>query len=162
VHAHIVLHFALAQIVQMGAPLTILLKIVSHMLGEKDVSGVSAIHHSLRQVDSGARYIGAIIHIGNTAHRTAVDSHAHPQLRMAPQCIANLYRARNRSIRRGCKDECHPVASRQTRQFASSIGSAERIGSPNNFIEGMQIIALLVDQKLGVTDNVDEENMPDL
>ena len=34
--------------------------------------------------------------------------------------------------------------------------------SLNNFIERMQIIALLIDQELGVTDDVDEEDMADL
>ena len=60
------------------------------------------------------------------------------------------------------EDQRHSVAGRQSRQFSSSIGSAERIGLPNNFIERMQIIALLVDQQLGVTNDVDEENVPDL
>ena len=45
---------------------------------------------------------------------------------------------------------------------ACSIGGAEGIGSPNNFIERMQIIALLINQELGVTDDVDEEDMTDL
>ena len=54
------------------------------MLGQKNVSGVPAIHYSLGQVDSRSRYIGAIIHIGNAADRPAVDSYAHPQLRMVP------------------------------------------------------------------------------
>jgi hypothetical protein len=81
---------------------------------------------------------------------------------MAPQCIANLYRAGNWGVWRCRKDQRHSVARRQARQFASSIGCAERIGSPNNFIERMQIIALLIDQELGVTDDVDEENVPDL
>jgi hypothetical protein len=50
--------------VQMGTPLPILFKVVSHTLGQKNVSGVPAIHHSLGQVDSRSRDIGAIIHIG--------------------------------------------------------------------------------------------------
>jgi hypothetical protein len=45
-------------------------------------------------------------------------------------------------------------------QFASRIGGAEGIGSPNNFIERMQIIALLIDQELRVTDDVDEKDVP--
>jgi hypothetical protein len=81
---------------------------------------------------------------------------------MASQRIANLERAGNRGVRCCRKDERHPVSSRQACQFASSVGCAERIASPNSFIERMQIIALLVDQELRVTDNVDEENMPDL
>ena len=156
------LHFAFAQVVQMGTPLTILFKVVRHMLGQKNVSGVPAIHHSLGQVDSRARYIGAIIHIGNPADRSAVDSHAHPQLRMAPQCLANLYRAGNRCVRRGRKNQRHPIAGGQARQLASSIGCAERISFPNNLVERMRIIALLIDQELGVTDDVDEQDMGDL
>ena len=81
---------------------------------------------------------------------------------MAPQCIANLYRAGNWGVRRCGKDQRHSVAGRQVGQFASGIGYAEGIGSSNNFIERVQIIALLVDQKLRVTDNVDKENVPDL
>ena len=74
---HIVLHFAFAQVMQMGTPLTILFQVVSHMFGQQNVSGIPAIHHSLRQVNSRPGYIGAIIHIGNAAYRTAMDSHAH-------------------------------------------------------------------------------------
>jgi len=55
-----------------------------------------------------------------------------------------------------------PPPGRQTRQLASSVGGAERIGSPNNFIERMQIIALLVDQQFRVTDDIDEEDVPNL
>ena len=108
VDTHIMLHFAFAQVVQMGTPLAILFKIVGHMLGEKNVSGVSAIHHSLRQVDSSARYIRTVVHVGNTAHRSAVDSHAHPQLRVASQRIAHLQRTGNRCVRRGRKNQGHP------------------------------------------------------
>ena len=34
----------------MGTPLPILFKVVRHMLGQKNVSGVPAIHHSLGQL----------------------------------------------------------------------------------------------------------------
>jgi hypothetical protein len=156
------LHFALAQVVQMGTPLAILLKVISYMLGEKNVSSVPAIHHSLGQVDSGSRYVGTTTDVNHTTNRAAMDSHAHLQFRVAPQRLANLERARNGSVRSCRKDQRHSIAGRQVGQFASSIGCAEGIGSPNNFIERMQIIALLIDQELGVTDDVDEEDVPDL
>ena len=44
---------------------------------------------------------------------------------------------------------------------AASAARNESV-SPNNLVERMQIIALLIDQQLGVTDNVDEEDMRDL
>ena len=158
---HIMLDFAVAKIMQMGTPLAILFKVVSHMLGQKNVSGVSAIHHSLRQIDSSARYIRTIVHVGNTAHRSAVDSHAHPQLRVAPQCLADLQRTGNRCVRRGRKNQRHPIAGGQARQLTSSVGCAERISFSNNLVERMRIIALLIDQELGVTDDVDEQDMRD-
>jgi hypothetical protein len=48
------------------------------VFGDKNVSGVSAIHHPLRHVDAGAREIGMTIHINHPAHWTAV--HAYPKL----------------------------------------------------------------------------------
>ena len=138
VDPHIMLHFAFPQVVQMGTPLAILFQVVSHMLGQKNVPGVPAIHHSLRQIDSSARYIGTIVHVGNSAHRSAVDSHAHPQLRVAPQCLAHLQRTGNWRVRRGRKNQRHSIASRQSRQFTSGLGCAERIGFPNNLVERMQ------------------------
>src|SRR2546421_2952141 len=39
------------------------------------MTGVSTIHHSLRQVDSRSSNIGSIVYIGNGIDRTAVNSH---------------------------------------------------------------------------------------
>ena len=47
-----VLHFALAQIVQIRSPMLILREVVGHMFREQNVSGVAAIHHTLSNVDS--------------------------------------------------------------------------------------------------------------
>ena len=113
------------KIMQMGAPLAILFQIVSHMLGQKNVSGISAIHHPLRHVDSRARNIGTFVHVGNTVHRSAVDSHPHPQLRVAPQCLTDFQRTGNRCVRRGRKNQRHPIASGQAHQLTSSFGCAE-------------------------------------
>src|SRR5205814_3960748 len=138
VDAHIMLHLAFPQVVQMGTPLAILFQVVSHMLGQKNVPSVPAIHHSLRQVDSRARYIGAIVHIGNSAHRSAVDSHAHPQLRLAPQRFAHSQCTGNWRVRCGRKNQRHSIAGWQASQVASSIGGTERIRFPNNLVERVQ------------------------
>jgi len=145
VDPHIMLHFAFPEVVQMGTPLAILFQVVSYMLGQKNVSRVPAIHHSLRQIDSRARYIGAIVHIGNSAHRSAMDSHANPQLRVAPQRFAHLQRTGNGRVRCGRKNQRHSIASRQSRQFTSGLGYTKQIGFPNNLVERMQVIALLID-----------------
>jgi hypothetical protein len=52
-----VLHLALAQIVQVRLPVAILRQIFRHMRGQKNVSGVTAVQHSLRNIDSRTRYV---------------------------------------------------------------------------------------------------------
>jgi hypothetical protein len=53
-------------------------QILGDVSGDKDVSGISANHHPLRNVEAGAGEIGPTIYINHPAYRTAV--HAHPKL----------------------------------------------------------------------------------
>ena len=82
------------------------------MFGEQNVSGIAAIHHPLRDVDSGAGDIGLLVHIGDFADRTAVNSHAHPKFGMTLQLLADLHRAQHRRFRAVAKNERATVASR--------------------------------------------------
>src|SRR5207248_9242622 len=75
-HARAVLDFTLAQIMQMALPVAVLLEIFSHMLGDKNVARVTAIHHSLRNVDSSPRNVGPTTYVHHAAHRSAMNSHA--------------------------------------------------------------------------------------
>ena len=52
VQAQAVFHFALAQIVQVRLPMPVLGQIVGHMPGQKNMPGIAAIHHPLRDIDS--------------------------------------------------------------------------------------------------------------
>ena len=70
-----VLDLAFAEVAQPRRPLPRMDQIIGHMLGEKNVAGVAAIHHPLRHVDAGTGHIGATIHIDHAADRAAV---AHP------------------------------------------------------------------------------------
>ena len=47
-----VLHFALAQIVQVRLPVSILGQIFRHVRGQKNMAGIAAIQHSLGNIDS--------------------------------------------------------------------------------------------------------------
>ena len=75
-------HLAFAKIVQVRLPVPVLFQIFRHMLGEENVSGVTAIHHSLRHVDPGAGDIRALVHINYPADRTAMHTHTQLKLRV--------------------------------------------------------------------------------
>ena len=161
-HPHTVLHFAVAQVVQVFAPLAILLQIVGDTFREQNVAGVATVHDSLRHVDAGAGDIRPLADIDDTTHRSAVDSHPHLQIRMILEGFTNLQRTDDGRIRRAGKDKSHAIASRQRGQLTGSVGVAESISCSHDLIEGVQVIALLINQQLGVTDNIDEQNMRDL
>src|SRR5437764_1009963 len=78
-----VLHFHLAEIMQIWSPTPVLLKILRHTLREQDMSAVATIHDPLRDIDANSRRIGAIIQVRDCAHRTAVHPHA-PAARGTP------------------------------------------------------------------------------
>ena len=80
--AHAVLHFAVAQVVQMWPPMTVLLQVFRHMSREKNVTGIAAIHDPLRHVDARPGDIGPTAHIRHVAYRPAVNAHPHCDLRM--------------------------------------------------------------------------------
>jgi hypothetical protein len=80
---------------------------------------------------------------------------------VASQRFAHLQRTGNWRVGHGRKNQRHSIASRQARQFTSDLGSTERIRFSNNLVERMRIIALLINQQLGVTDDVDKKDMRD-
>src|SRR5206468_10175444 len=58
-----VLHFHLAQIMQIWSPTPILLKVLRHTLREQDVPAVATIHDPLRNVNADSRSVSAIIQV---------------------------------------------------------------------------------------------------
>ena len=74
-------HFACAEVVQERSPPLVFFEVFSHMFGEENVSGVAAIHHSLRDVDPGAGEISPFVYINNAADWSAVNSHPKLQAR---------------------------------------------------------------------------------
>ena len=107
-----VFHLAVAEISQPRRPLPVLDQIIRHMLREKNVPGVAAIHHPLRHVDPGAGDVVASAHIVHFAHRPAVNAHPHRKFRVLPQGLGNLERAARRLFRAVMKDQRHPVTGR--------------------------------------------------
>ncbi len=69
------LRFARTKIVQERSPLLVFFQIFGDMFGQKNVPGVTAIHHPFGHVDSSAREIGPFVYIDHPANWAAVDSH---------------------------------------------------------------------------------------
>ena len=97
--------------------MTVLREVLGDSLRKKNVPGIAAIHHPLRDIDSSAGNVGLIVHIGDAIDRPAVNSHAQLNLRMTFQRITDLERTFYRRFRIGEKSEHHPITSRQTNQF---------------------------------------------
>ena len=156
-----VLDLAFPQVAQTGRPLPVMHQIIRHVLGEKNVPGVTAIHHPLRHVDAGPGDVGAPAHVGHLAHRAAVNAHAHRKFRMFLKRFGNLERAAGRFFRAVAKDQRHAIAGRQPNElFVARLAHLRR--PEHDLRELVQPLLLLLDQELRVTDDVDEENMPDL
>ncbi len=161
-NAGAVLHFAFAKLMQLRTPLRILLEIIRHMFGEKNVSGIRAIHHTLRDVDSRSGDVRAIIQILDFIDRSTVNAHPDAQFRMALQSLADFQSAQGRGFRSVAKNQCAAIPGRQAQEFAFRFGEANLLRSTHDFLQLLQQLALLANQPLGVADNVDEQDMPDL
>ena len=156
-----VLHLALTEVVQTRRPLPGMHQIIGHVLGEEDVPGVTAIHHALRHVDAGAGDVGAAGHVGHLAHWSAVNAHADGKLRMLPERFGDLERASDRFLRAAAEDERHAITGRQPDELF--VGRVPHLRSREHDLgELVEPLLLLLDQKFGVTDNVEEENVPNL
>jgi hypothetical protein len=157
-----VFHLALAKVVQVRLPLPVLPQVFSDALREKNVTGVAAIHYSLRYVDSAPSDIRTVVHIGNGTDWTAMNTHAHPKVRTAFQCPGDFQGALHRRIRACRKDQCHAIAGWNPGELAGRFCSAERIGTADNLVQLVQSLSLFVDEQLRVADDVDEQDMRDL
>ena len=63
VQAQAVLHFALAQIVQVRLPVPVLGEVVCHMPGQKNMSRIAAIQHPLGDIYSRSCKVCFIVYI---------------------------------------------------------------------------------------------------
>ena len=75
---------------------------------------------------------------------------------------ADLQRAFHRCFRSIVKDQRHAVAGRNRNQAAGCFSGAELFGAADDPIQSLEQAALLVNQKVRVTNNVYEQDMRDL
>src|SRR6266496_2004377 len=91
-----VFHFEIAQLVQIRLPTAVLREIVRHAFANENVTGITAIHYALRDVDAGAGDILTLVHIRHVMHRPAVNAHPHGQTRLCTQPLTDLKRTFHR------------------------------------------------------------------
>src|SRR5438552_1929197 len=80
---------------------------------------------------------------------------------MLPELAGNFHRAPDRRLRTAAKNQCTAVARRQTKQFIFCLRQAELLRSTNDLLQRLKLLALLVNEQLRVTDNVDEQDVTD-
>ena len=74
---------------------------------------------------------------------------------------ADLHRALRGRFRTGVKDQRHPVAGWDLDQTARGFGSLKLLGRANNPVQLLNRRVLVVNRKLRVTNDVDEQDMGD-
>src|SRR5439155_20572579 len=77
-----VLYFTLTQIVQARLPVSILGQIFRHVRGQKNMPGIPAIQHPLRDIDSRPGYDRFVVNIGDSMDWAAVNAHPHLNMRI--------------------------------------------------------------------------------
>jgi hypothetical protein len=114
------------------------------MLGQKDVSGITAIKHSLRDIDSGSYKVRFVINILHSIDWAAVNSHPQLDPRTILQSFANLQSTAQRLFRTAEEKERHAVSSRHANEFAGRCRRPETFGASDDLIEFLQQFNLLI------------------
>jgi hypothetical protein len=136
-------------------------EVVRDTFANENMTGVAAIHHSLRAFDPGCGNLFPLVRIRDVMHRTAVNTHPHGKFRVLPQRFSDLQRAAGRFLRAVAKDQRHAVAGRQPDElFLRGLAHLRR--GQHDLSELVQPLLLFLDQELCVTDDVDEQDMADL
>ena len=155
-------YLASAKVMQMGLPMLILLQILGDMFRKQNVSGISAVHHPLRHVNSGAGNVRPFVDINDTADRPAVHTHSQWQIGMCFQRAANVQRTFQRRLRTVVKNQRHSVSGRNLDELPLGFRTPKFIRASNNLIERIEQPSLVIDQSLRITNDVHEQDMSDL
>src|SRR5436189_5051866 len=91
-------------------PLFVSFKIFGDVSGDKNVSGIGAVHHALRHIKTGPGKIGLTVHIDHTADWAAV--HSHSKLPVFFERATDFERAFHWLFRALVKNQRYPVTGR--------------------------------------------------
>jgi hypothetical protein len=128
----------------------------------QNVTSVAAVHHALRDVDAGTGNVCLLVEISDDIHRPTVNAHANANLPMFLQLAANFERTENRRFRSRSKYKRASVASWQTQKFSFRFCGTDLLRSAHDLFQFLNLLALLVNEQFRVTDDVDEQDVPDL
>jgi len=112
------------------------------------VAGIAACHNALRHVDPSSSYVRAIVHVGHTANRAAVNSHPQLQLRISFKRFSDFQRALHRRFRTVEEDKSHSITNRKTDEFASRFRGLEVLRASHDLTELPLNLSLLVGKQL--------------
>src|SRR6266446_10788141 len=119
----------------MALPMAVLFQVLGHMFRDQDMPGVTTIHHSLRDVDSGSRYVGATTYVHHAADRSAVHPHPELELRVFPRGTTDLQRAFHRRFRSVVEDQRHPISRWYRDEAPIRLGRAEMFRLADDLIK---------------------------
>src|SRR6266576_211945 len=103
-----------------------------HILLSKHVTGVAAIHYPLRNVDTRAGDILALIYVSDFMDRTTVNAHSDSEARVRLQRLADLQSTFHRCFCGVCEDQCHAIAGRETNELPSYISAPKCFGTSHD------------------------------
>src|SRR5436309_1051846 len=104
------------------------------MRRQENVSGITAIKHSLRDVHSRSCKVRFIINVGDSIDRATVNPHSQPNTRMILQGSADLQSAAYRFLRTVKKKQGHPVSSRHSIELAACFRRSKTFGAAHDLI----------------------------
>src|SRR5207247_3644765 len=144
------LYLAWSDLVKVALPGAELSQIVSRQLRKENVTGLTAIHHPLCNVNAGAGDIDLVVDIHHPADGPTMNSHANGEPGMLLECARDCQGALHRRLHAGGKDEGHSVPGRQPGQLAAGFGGKKLSGVANETILFIKEFALIIDATFNV------------
>src|SRR5204862_290711 len=80
--ANAMFYFTLAKFMQMRLPVRVFLQICSYALRQQNVSGIAAVHDTLRDIDAGASHVRFSGCIDDPTNRSTMYAHSQLKFRM--------------------------------------------------------------------------------
>jgi len=142
-----VLDFAFTEIMQARLPMPVLAQVFRYVRRQKNMPGIAAIHHALRNIDSRTGYVRFLIYIRNSVDWAAVNSHPQLEARMILQRSANLQRTSRRLFRAMKKSKCHSIAGRHANKFVVRFRGAKTFRTSHDLLEFLERVDLLIDEQ---------------
>lgn len=126
------------------------------------MTAIRAIHYPLGHIDARSGNVGAIVHVGEPIHRSAVNSHPEFDLWIGLVSLTYFDRAFNGGIRGGKENERHSIPRWNSDQLPRRFAPLEMFGAAHQPIQSTNNSGLVVNGSPGIADNVDEKDVRDL